>query len=42
MKEKIEQIILDYQNAITEYFDMEVPMDDLLENMKAEILELFE
>jgi hypothetical protein len=49
MKEKIEQIILNYQNAITEYFEMEVPMEDdvgnmdnFMENMKKEILELFE
>lgn len=48
MKDKIEQIILEYQNAITEHFEMEVPMeedaecmDNFMENMKAEILELF-
>ena len=29
MKEKIEQIITEYQNAIKEYFEMEVPMEDL-------------
>lgn len=45
MKEAIEKIILDYQNAITEYFEMKVPMendaenmDNFLENMKKEIL----
>jgi hypothetical protein len=48
MKEKIEQIILEYRNAITEYFEMEVPMeedaecmDNFMENMQNEILELF-
>jgi hypothetical protein len=47
MKEQIEKIITEYQNAITEYFEMEVPMendadnmDNFLENLKAEILEL--
>jgi hypothetical protein len=46
MKEKIEQIIIGYQNAITEYFEMEEPMendaenmDNFLENLKTEILE---
>lgn len=49
MKEKIAEIILSYQNAITEYFEAEVPMEDdaanmdnFLENMKEEILSLFE
>ena len=47
MKEQIEQIITEYQNAITEYFEMEVPMEHdaesmncFLENLKVEILEL--
>lgn len=46
MKEQIEKIITDYQNAITEYFEMEMPMENdaenmnnFLENLKAEILE---
>jgi len=45
MKEKIEKIFIEYQNAITEYFEMEVPiendaehMDCFLENLKKEIL----
>lgn len=47
MKEQIAQIITEYQNSITAYFEMEVPMDHdaetmdcFLENLKAEILEL--
>lgn len=47
LREKIEEIVIDYQNAITEYFEMEVPMEDdagnmdnFLENLKDEILEL--
>ena len=49
IKEQIEQIVLEYQNAITEYFEMEVPseddpecMDNFLENMKNEIIALFD
>lgn len=48
MKEKIIAIITEYQDAIAEYFEMEVPMEDdsghmenFLENLKAEITELF-
>lgn len=47
MKERIAQIITEYQDTIAEYFEMEVPMDHdaetmdcFLENLKAEILEL--
>jgi len=49
MKEKIIAIITGYQDAIAEYFEMEVPMEDdsgnmenFLENLKAEIVELFD
>jgi hypothetical protein len=48
MKEKIADIILQYQNEISNYFEMEVSMeydaehmDAYLENMKVEILNLF-
>ena len=48
MKEKIADIILQYQNVISNYFEMEVSMeydaehmDAYLENMKVEILNLF-
>ena len=47
MKEQIAKIITECQNAITEYFEMEVPMENdadnmnnFLEDLKAEILEL--
>jgi hypothetical protein len=47
MKERITQIFTEYQDAIAEYFAMEVPMendagnmDNFLENLKAEILEI--
>ena len=47
LSKKIEEIVIDYQNCITEYFEAEVPMDNdadmmdnFLENLKNEILEL--
>ena len=47
MKEQIAKIITECQNNITEYFEMEVPMENdadnmnnFLEDLKAEILEL--
>ena len=48
IKEQIAEIILNYQNDITAYFEAEVPMEDdaanidnKLQQMKEEILSLF-
>lgn len=47
MNEQIEKIISEYQSAVAEHFEMEIPpdndaetMDCFLENLKTEILEL--
>jgi hypothetical protein len=49
MKEKIAAIITRYQDAIADYFNLEVPMEDdsghmenFLENLKEEISDLFD